>query len=73
MACQSRLDDIRDFVITRLSDLPTLLRSDAVTARVQLMKHVHSITLHPEGRTYKACGSWDFLGDERMVGAAGRS
>ncbi len=70
---QSRLKDIRSFVISRLADLRGLLNSDVLTARTEIAKHVQQIKLSPDGRTYIASATWDLLGEGRMEYAGGRS
>jgi len=68
--------DIRKFVESRLSDLQSLLRAEALTVRAEIAKHVRNITLTPEGGTYIASGTWSVLawqhgwcqGPELLVG-----
>jgi site-specific DNA recombinase len=69
---QAQLKNIRLFVVTRLTNLPNLLNADALTARSEMAKHVQTITLHPDGETYKVSGTWDLLGDARMVASSER-
>jgi site-specific DNA recombinase len=68
-----RLKDIRRFVETRMKDLRCLLNFDPVTIRAEIAKHVRHIVLTPEGRTYRATGTWDLLGCGSMDGAGGQS
>jgi site-specific DNA recombinase len=63
---ESRVDEIRKFVTSGLSDLRGLLRKDTALARTELLKHSSEITmtprLEPAHRFYVADGSWDLLG-----------
>ncbi len=64
---QAHLKDIRSFVLSRLSNIRDLLNSDVMTARTELAKHVQAIAFHPEDGSYKVSGTWDLVGDGRMV------
>jgi site-specific DNA recombinase len=68
-----RLRGIRKFVETRMKDLRSLLNFDPVTIRSEIAKHVRQIVLTPDGRTYRAAGTWDLLGCGSMDGAGGQS
>jgi hypothetical protein len=77
---RTKLRDAREFVISRLGDLRTLLSGDVARAKAELLKHVQRIDLTPVlaagERFYLAEGEWDLLGgfcDRKAVGAAGRS
>jgi DNA invertase Pin-like site-specific DNA recombinase len=77
---QARVSDIRQFVISKLSDLRTLLNSDVPTAKAEILRHVDRIDLTPMQangeRFFVASGEWDLLGgysSRKSVGAAGRS
>jgi site-specific DNA recombinase len=64
-----RVRETRRFVESRLADLQALFGAEAVTIRTEIAKHVQSITLTPEGRSYVASGTWDLLGtDARQHG-----
>ena len=54
-----------------MKDLRCLLNFDPVTIRSEIAKHVRHIVLTPEGRTYRATGTWDLLGCGSMDGAGG--
>ena len=62
IAIERRMRDARRFVESRLANLQTLFGAEAVTIRAEIAKHVQTITLTPEGRTYVASGTWDLLG-----------
>ncbi len=64
---QARLNDIRSFVLSRLADLHTLLNSDVMMARTELANHVQAIAFHPKDGSYKVSGTWDLIGDGRVV------
>jgi hypothetical protein len=75
-----RLIDIRQFVISKVSDLRTLLNSDVPTAKAEILGHVDRIDLNPMEangeRFFIASGEWDLVGgyaSRESVGAAGRS
>lgn len=70
---RARLKDIRKFVETRMRDLRGLLNFDPLTIRAEISKHVRSIVLTPEGKAYRATGTWDLLGCGSMGGAGGQS
>jgi hypothetical protein len=63
---ESKLNDLRQFVTERLTDIHALLYEDPVRAKNELVKHVETVTLQPEGsgrtRHYVAEGQWDLLG-----------
>jgi site-specific DNA recombinase len=63
---RSRLKNIRTFVISRLKDLRGLLDAPVLAARAEIVKHIQSITLYPDGRTYVASGTWDLVGEGAM-------
>jgi site-specific DNA recombinase len=76
----AKLQDLRHFVISKLSDLRTLLNSDIPTAKAEILRHVDRINLTPMEangeRFFVASGEWDLLGgypSRKLVGAAGRS
>jgi hypothetical protein len=69
---RQQLRGIRKFVTSRLADLRGILDSDVLAARTEIAKHIHSVTLQPEGRTYKATGTWDLLGNTRIVASGER-
>jgi site-specific DNA recombinase len=68
-----KMQDVRTFALSRLTDLRALLCSDALTAKAAISEHVQSITLEPDGPAYKVSGTWDLLGSGRMEGAGGQS
>ena len=77
---QATVSDIRQFVISRLSDLRSLLNSDVPTAKAEILRHVDRIDLTPMQangeRFFVASGEWDLLSgydSRKSVGAAGRS
>jgi site-specific DNA recombinase len=71
-ALRLQLRDTRRFVESRLQALQSMLTREPRLARAEIAKHVHKITLTPEGRTYVASGTWDLLGGVavRMVPGA---
>lgn len=62
----SRLQEIRQFVTSGISDLRSLLRRDAVLAKAELHSHLSEIRMTPaeDGKNwhYVAEGSWNLLG-----------
>lgn len=77
---QAQVDDIREFVLSRLSDVRSLLYSDVPTAKAEILRHVDRIDLTPMEangeRFFVASGEWNLLGSfpsTKSVGAAGRS
>lgn len=77
---QGQILDLREFVMTKLSDVRTLLYSDVPTAKAELLRHVDRIELTPMEangeRFFVASGEWDLVGGHsstKSVGAAGRS
>jgi hypothetical protein len=81
---QARLEDVRRFVVTRLTNLRELWYADLPKARAGLSKHVTEVRMLPEvgdGRGhYVAEGQWNLLGGyqegsslayERIRGIAG--
>ena len=64
---ESRVSEIRTYVISGLKDLRALLRKDAALARTELLKHSGEIAMIPHRagrrRFYVAEGKWDLLGD----------
>ncbi len=67
----ARLEEIESFVHQRLKDIRGLLLGDVAGAKVELAKHCQSITLTPEGDSYRLSGEWDLLGSVRLSGAGG--
>jgi site-specific DNA recombinase len=63
---ESRLQEIRQFVTSGISDLRSLLGSDAVLAKAELHSHLSEIRMTPaeDGKNwhYVAEGSWNLLG-----------
>ena len=68
----ARLQEIEDFVFSRLKDLSGLLAGEIPRAKAELAKHCTDITLTPEGKTYRLSGEWDLLG-VRSGGAGGQN
>lgn len=62
----SRLQEIRQFVTSGISDLRSLLGRDAVLAKAELHRHLSEIRMTPaeDGKNwhYVAEGSWNLLG-----------
>ena len=61
------LDEVKNFVATKIFDLTALLRVDKMRTKSELMKHVSQVRLTPSsnenGNTfYIAEGRWDLLG-----------
>jgi hypothetical protein len=69
---ESRVGEIRNFVMVGLTDLCDLLRKDAALARAEILKHSSGITMMPDlkRRIYVADGSWDLLGKDWTEGAS---
>jgi site-specific DNA recombinase len=59
-----RVRETRRSVEESLTDLGTVFGADPVTVRAELAKHLQTITLTPEGRSYIASGTWDLLSVE---------
>jgi len=38
-----------------------MLTGELRLARAEIAKHVEKITMHPDGRSYVASGTWDLL------------
>ena len=55
-----------------MQDLRAILNSDFGHVRAELAKHIEKITLAPNGDTYVASGTWNFVGRGSIGGAAGR-
>jgi chromosome segregation ATPase len=77
---QAQVQDIREFVLSTLSDVRSLLHSDVPTAKAEILRHVDRIDLTPMEangeRFFVASGEWNLLGSfpsTKSVGAAGRS
>ena len=66
----ARLQEIEAFVQKRLQDIRGLLFADVPRAKAELSKHCTSITLTPEGSTFRIAGDWNLLGG-RSDGAGG--
>ena len=76
----AKLKDIRQFVVSRLADLRSLLNADVPTAKAEILQHVDKIDLVPVEvggeRFFMASGEWDLLGgypSTKSGGAGGRS
>jgi site-specific DNA recombinase len=69
---EARLEEIETFARRRLRDIRSLLMADVPRAKAELAKHCTTITVTPEGKTYKISGDWDLLGG-RSVGAEGQN
>lgn len=73
----ARLQDLRQFVISRLADVRKLLYADVSTAKAEIQRHVDKIDLVPAEasgeRFFVASGEWDLLGGRfsRRSGGAG--
>lgn len=77
---QAQVRDLRKFVMSKLSDLRSLLYSDVPTAKAEILRHIDRIDLIPMEangeRFFVASGEWNLLGSSpctKSVGAAGRS
>jgi site-specific DNA recombinase len=68
-----RMRDTRRFVETNLGNLRELLSGEARVARVELAKHIQTIVLTPEGKTYVAAGNWSLFGLGCYNGAGGQN
>ena len=74
---QAKLDELRTFAVSRLTDLRRLLeKPESIDqARMLLADQIGKITLVPNDREYLAQGSVDFFGEKglRVSGAGGQS
>ena len=61
----SRISRLREKAMEQMRNLRQCLNEDSATARAHLVKHVESIVMEPNGKTYVASGSWKLLGDRR--------
>ncbi len=76
---ESRVKEIRSFVVDRLRNIRDLLCVDVVAAKKELLKHVSEVRLLPDGKGpiphYVAEGAWNLLGSgeqrDRMVAGVG--
>jgi hypothetical protein len=59
------------FVVFRMRNLRAILNSDVAYARAELAKHIEKITLTPNGESYIASGTWNFVGRGSISGAGG--
>jgi hypothetical protein len=64
------LDEISEELLARLQDIRGLLFADVPRAKAELSKHCTTITLTPEGPTFRIAGDWNLLGG-RSDGAGG--
>ena len=69
----ARLEEVENFVQQPLKDIRGLLLGDVARAKAELAKHCRSITVTPEGNSYRLSGEWDLLGSVRLSGAGGQS
>jgi site-specific DNA recombinase len=70
---QTRIRDIRTYVLTEIRNVRDVLYSDAVRVRAKLATHIENITLKPSGECYLASGTWNFVGRGSMNGAGGQN
>ena len=70
---RSKLRNIRAFVVSRMQNLRAVLNSDPAHVRAELAKHIEKITLTPNGETYIASGTWNFVGRGSIGGAGGQN
>lgn len=63
---ESKLAGIREFVVSRLADIRTLLTADTPRAKAELLRHVQRIDVFPTSdgakRGLVLSGEWDLLG-----------
>jgi site-specific DNA recombinase len=68
---ESRIEEIRKFVLDGLESLRDQLRKDPALARTELMKHTSEIRMTPhrdmKHRFYVAEGNWDLLGSDPIL------
>jgi len=73
---ESRVNEIRTFVVSGLKNLRDLLRKDTDLARKELLKHSSEIRMTPHRslaqRFYVADGNWDLLGRQDWTEVASR-
>jgi site-specific DNA recombinase len=65
---ESRIEEIRKFVVDGLANLRQTLSKDTALARTEVLKHTGEIRMTPQanakGRFYTAEGNWDLLGSD---------
>ena len=65
------IDEVRRFVTAKMTDLKTILRADAITAREVLSRHIQRLVLTPkgtpEGPVFGVSGDVDLFGYEKDV------
>jgi hypothetical protein len=69
---QTRIRDIRTYVLAEMRNVREVLNADAARVRAKLASHIEKITLKPSGECYLASGTWDFVGRGSIDGAGGR-
>jgi site-specific DNA recombinase len=66
---KASIDEIRDFVLSRLKDIRRVLHANIEQARMELFNHVDRIVMRPvlrdDDRFYVAEGEWDLLGNNK--------
>jgi site-specific DNA recombinase len=66
---KATIDEIRDFVLSRLNDIRRVLHANIEQARMELFNHVDRIVMRPvqreDKRFYVAEGEWDLLGNDK--------
>jgi site-specific DNA recombinase len=69
---EERVDGLRDFVTSRLSNIRDLLAADPARSRAELAKHATPIKMVPgKDGVYTAEGKWDLFGSDFEVVAGG--
>jgi hypothetical protein len=68
---QTRLSNIRTYVLAEMRNLREVLNADAARVRAKLANHIEKITLKPNGECYLASGTWNFVGRGSIDGAGG--
>jgi hypothetical protein len=67
-----RIEELRQFAITRLSALPELLSTDIARARSELALHIDSVKMTPNeedgNRRYVCEGHWNLIGSPTGFG-----
>jgi hypothetical protein len=64
-AVMPQLSELRDFILERLTNIRALVTSNVERARVELAKHITSITLQPQDGHYEAMGEWNVVGKQQ--------
>ena len=70
---QAKLNGVRSYVLSEMRNIREILNSNLTQMRAKLAKHIEKITLKPNGDTYIATGTWNFVGRGNIRGAGGQN